>query len=570
MATSSSQSETPAHGVPLPPNDFITSLRLGKVKPFGPTRFRTAINKQPQKGLVQVTDLGLVGDEQSYEFHGGIDKAIHQYCSKHYGVWNEEAPGREHLFKPGGFGENISAAHMHEGNVCVGDKYRLGEEVVLQVSQPRQPCYKLNHRFEYKKASSSSQNSGRTGWYYRVLKPGHVKEGDKIELIERINPSWSLSRVQNFLYHDPDNADALAELSHLPALGTELLGIFSTRLTQGVEDMNGRLVGDMKATAWRSFKLVKKTSLTPRVKKFVFANVDGSMETEDRDFSSFAHVRIKFGPDSRYTRAYSVVSGTFEKFELGVALDGNSRGGSRFLHNDLGVGDIIQAAKGNQGELGRDCLKDERIKKHIFIVGGIGITAFLPEIRTLSRSITEFEVHYAVRSRRDASYLQQLPFQQTTIYAKDEGQRLDPSAVIPGPSNDVTFDIKIYVCGPSSLLDACQSLATKLGYPRSNTHFESFKGPSVENQEAFEVEIKSTSRRIPVPQEKSLLDVLVEAGFDIESSCLVGNCGTCMVQHCGGEVIHNGVALDQEQKETVMLSCVSRGKGRVVIDCEEA
>ncbi|KAF7553530.1 hypothetical protein G7Z17_g3554 [Cylindrodendrum hubeiense] len=569
MASSSSQSEAQTTVAPLPPKDVILSLRLGAVKPFGPARIHTAINKQPQQGPVQMTELGLLGDEQSFEFHGGIDKAVHQYCSSHYQTWNDEAPGREHLFKPGGFGENISAAHMHEGNVCVGDKYRLGKEVIIEVSQPRQPCFKLNHRFEYKKASSSSQTSGRTGWYYRVLKTGYVTEGDKIELIERINPSWPLSRVQNFLYHDTGNAEALAELSQLPSLGTELLDIFRTRLTQGIEDMDGRLVGDLTPTAWRSFKLVKKTLLSSRVKRFVFTDADGSMEAADVDFPPFAHVRIKFGPDSCFSRAYSVVSGTFKEFELGVALDNNSRGGSRYLHNNLNVGDIIQAAKGNQTETEQWYGESKDIKKHIFIVGGIGITAFLPEIRTLMGSTTQFEVHYAVRSRRDAAYLQQLPPDHTTIYAKDESQRLNPHNVIPKSSNDMKFDTKIYVCGTSSLLEACQSLATKRGYPRSRTHYESFGGPSVGKGEPFEVEIKRTGRILAVPQEKSLLEVLVEAGFDVDSSCLVGNCGTCMVEHCGGDIVHNGIALDEGQKQTTMLSCVSRGKGRIKIDCDQ-
>ncbi|KAL6399915.1 phthalate 4,5-dioxygenase oxygenase reductase subunit [Ilyonectria robusta] len=569
MESSGPQPNTEANVAPLPPNDAVMSLRLGKAKTVGPSRIRTAINKQPQQGLVQITDLGLVGDEQCYEFHGGVDKAIHHYCSSHYQTWNEEAPGREHLFKVGGFGENISAAYMHEGNVCVGDIYRLGKHVLVQVSQPRQPCYKLNHRFEYKKTSKSCQNSGRTGWYYRVLQPGYVAEGDQIELVERINPTWSLSRVQNFLYHDPGNAEALAELSYLPALAAELLTLFSTRLLQGVEDMQGRLVGDLAPTAWRSFKLVEKTSLTSRVKRFVFVDADGSMEPADMEFSAFAHVRLKFGPGSCYSRAYSVVSGTFEKFELGIALDDNSRGGSRYLHNNLMVGDIIQVAKGKQAVAAQDSIETEDIRKHIFIIGGIGITAFLAEIRALMNSTVQFEVHYAVRSRRDACYLDSLALDCTTIYAKDEGRRLDPNSIIHGPSKELVVDTKVYVCGPSSLLDACRNLTTKFGYPRSRTHYESFGGASVGKGEPFEVEIKRIGRILPVPQEKSLLDVLVEAGFDVESSCLVGNCGTCMVDHCGGEIVHNGVALDEEQKETTMLSCVSRGKGRIRIDCEE-
>lgn len=83
----------------------------------------------------------------------------------------------------------------------------------------------------------------------------------------------------------------------------------------------------------------------------------------------------------------------------------------------------------------------------------------------------------------------------------------------------------------------------------------------------FEAEIKSTGQILQVPKEKSLLQVLNEAGFEIESSCLVGNCGTCMVNYCKGEVAHHGTALEDEMKEESMLTCVSRAKGRVLIDC---
>lgn len=84
MASSGPQPNTEANVATPPPNDVVLSLRLGTAKTVGPARIRTAINKQPQQGLVQITDLGLVGDEQCYEFHGGVDKAIHQYCSSHY------------------------------------------------------------------------------------------------------------------------------------------------------------------------------------------------------------------------------------------------------------------------------------------------------------------------------------------------------------------------------------------------------------------------------------------------------------------------------------------------------
>ncbi|RSM01355.1 hypothetical protein CEP52_008613 [Fusarium oligoseptatum] len=436
---------------------------------------------------------------------------------------------------------------MSEENVCIGDTFRLGSEVILQVSLPRQPCFKLNHRFQYKKASSSSQNSGRTGWYYRVIKPGHVEVGDELELEKRINPTWSVSRVQQILYHDTNNRDALLELCQLPGLADELVHLFTSRLTKGVEDMSGRL--GAIPMEWKPFKLIEKTALTPRICKFVFDEVDKD-PNQDVSLPLFPHVRLKFGPDFCYTRAYSVVLGDFGKFELGIARADNSRGGSRFLHQEAKVGDVFEVAT-----------------KHIFVIGGIGVTAFMLTIKSLLGASASLEIHYAVRSRRDAAYLDQLPSHCTTVYAKDEGLRLNLDTIIP-PWNESDSPVKIYSCGPSSLLKALKNCTTAMGYPSTALHFESFEVPDEGPMEPFEVQLKSTKQILPVPAKKSLLDVLKEAGFDIESSCHVGNCGTCMVDLVKGDVDHRGVALDDEQKKGFILSCVSRGRGRIVIDCD--
>ncbi|KAK9777579.1 putative Pyruvate kinase-like protein [Seiridium cardinale] len=556
----------PDNAAPLPPSDVLLSVRTGKIRPLAGVKIQSAINKQERQGKIKVTPTGLVGDQVHYEFHGGTEKALHMYCSAHYDTWNKEIPGRTHLFKIGGFGENLSVEHLNEDNVCVGDVFKCGPEVILQVSDVRQPCFKLNHRFEYKKTSSMSQNSGRTGWYYRVLKAGYIQEGDTFELIERVNPAWPLSRVQKYLYHDVNNAEAMNEMVQLRGLGEEMIGVFNGRLSKGAEDFSGRLEGDIPVV-WGSYRLTEKTDVTPRVKKLVF-DVDGtSADMESKEFGRFPHVRLRFGPELMFSRAYSVVSGNMRRFELGIARDDKSRGGSMYLHDQLQVGDVVKVAKGHDGPpTTSNCIDNLQSKKHIFVIGGIGVTAFLRDVASLSQTAADFEVHYAVRSRRDAAYLEYLPSNNTTVYAKDEGARLDLKSIVPVPV-DGNYSAMIYCCGPSSLLDTCQSLTRKLRYPRSNVHFEEFGGAETGTGNPFEAEIKSTGQVLQVPQEKSLLQILTEAGLEIESSCLVGNCGTCMVEYCKGEVEHRGTALDDGMKEESMLTCVSRGKGRVVIDC---
>lgn len=566
---------------PLPPKDVLLNLRTGKVRPLGGVKILSGINKQPRQGPVKLVKAGLVGDERQFPPHRSPDNALFQYDPRHYDYWRKTLPpGREHICKVGAFGENLSMAHLSEDNVCVGDKFRLGPEVVVQVTMPRQPCYKLNHRFEYKPMSSLTQSAGYTGWYYRVLEEGCIQEGDEMVLVERINPTWSIARVQHFTYKEPNNLRACAEIVQLPGLSQLFFDLFQKRLNTdgGVEDMSGRLNGDT-AVLWRPYRLVQKKPLTQRVKKFVFAAEDpGDIDEDDLQLGRFPHVRLKFGrPEAQYTRAYSVVSGDMRSFELGIAKDDNSRGGSVFLHDEFAVGDVVKVAKGHNapGSKGGS-MQEPQARKRIFVLGGIGVTAFIGEIRALAAvqeeaaagAAADFEVHYAVRSRREAAYLSLLPPERTTVYAKSDGQRLDVEKVVPPLQKGALHpDVMVYCCGPASLLDACRERCERLGYPRSQTHFEEFGGAATGTGDPFEAEIKSTGKVLQVPREKSLLQVLNEAGFEIDASCNVGNCGTCMVDYCRGEVVHKGVALDEEQKQDTMLSCVSRGKGRIVIDC---
>jgi MOSC domain-containing protein YiiM len=108
---------------------------------------------------------------------------------------------------------------MNERNICIGDIIRVGEEdgVLLQVSLPRQPCFKLNHRFGIKGFAAQTWKKSRTGWYYRVLEEGWVEVGDAITLVERKYPDWTIERVQEYLHRDRENLAKLMEVSIAPS-----------------------------------------------------------------------------------------------------------------------------------------------------------------------------------------------------------------------------------------------------------------------------------------------------------------------------------------------------------------
>lgn len=194
----------------------IDALLTGVAVPYTRPGSRSAIAKSPRGGPVRIGELGLEGDEQGdTRVHGGVDKAVHHYPFEHYAGWRAELGGLPVLAAPGAFGENISSTGLDEGTVCLEDRFTLGG-ALLEVSQGRQPCWKLNDRFGVRDMARRVQDSGRTGWYYRVLRPGIAQAGDLLALVERPWPAWPLQRLMRLLATRSTDPELLHEALALP------------------------------------------------------------------------------------------------------------------------------------------------------------------------------------------------------------------------------------------------------------------------------------------------------------------------------------------------------------------
>jgi MOSC domain-containing protein YiiM len=221
----------------------IESVLVGRALPFGPNGEPSAIDKRACLAPVQVGLLGLAGDEQGDRVHhGGPDKALHHYAHDHYVAWRSELPAAAPRFGyAGAFGENLSTCGLTEQEVCVGDVYRLGTARV-QVSQARQPCWRLNLRFGVPDMARRVQTSGRTGWYYRVLEPGTVEAGATLSLEQRSHPEWPLARLLHFLYVERLDFAALERIAELSVLATGWRRLAARRLeSRAVEDWSSRV-----------------------------------------------------------------------------------------------------------------------------------------------------------------------------------------------------------------------------------------------------------------------------------------------------------------------------------------
>lgn len=221
----------------------VREVLVGRAQALVRPGVTSAIDKQPAGGPVDVGPLGLAGDELAdLALHGGPDKAVHLYAWSHYAAWRRELPQCRTLDRAGAFGENLSVDGLDEAAVCIGDRWRVGS-VVLEVSQGRQPCWKLNLRFGVPNMAARVQDSLRAGWYCRVIEPGALAAGDTMSLSSRPHPQWPIARLLALIKDRACGQRELEEVLELP-LTTSWRRLFTRRLERGApEDWAARMQG---------------------------------------------------------------------------------------------------------------------------------------------------------------------------------------------------------------------------------------------------------------------------------------------------------------------------------------
>jgi MOSC domain-containing protein YiiM len=183
---------------------------------------RSSIGKHPVVGPVRIGRLGLEGDTQVDKLHhGGPEMAVHLYPLAHHGWWREVLGDHALLEDPGAFGGNLAVERMDETQVRIGERFRLGG-ATLEISQPRMPCATIERRFERKGMVAAIMESGRCGWYFRVIEEGQAQAGDTLDPIPDTGTEYTVRTVFHALA-DPTGAvesglvTALAECPVLTA-----------------------------------------------------------------------------------------------------------------------------------------------------------------------------------------------------------------------------------------------------------------------------------------------------------------------------------------------------------------
>lgn len=199
----------------------VEAICTGTARPFNGVE-TSAIAKYPREGLVQVLEEGLAPDEQAdRRVHGGPDMALHLYPLDHHAFWREQLGASELLDQPGAFGSNLAVRGLLEDAVHIGDRFRLGS-ALIEVSQPRQPCWKIEHRFGHKGMVAAIVETARSGWYFRVLEIGEVEAGDTLERVETGLEEWSVARAFTALFAGKATRAELEELAVMGPLSARV------------------------------------------------------------------------------------------------------------------------------------------------------------------------------------------------------------------------------------------------------------------------------------------------------------------------------------------------------------
>jgi vanillate monooxygenase ferredoxin subunit len=315
------------------------------------------------------------------------------------------------------------------------------------------------------------------------------------------------------------------------------------------------------AHKWMKCTVHAIRDVAPAIREFVLRPEGSSVES----YAVGSHVNVGVLIDGRpETRCYSLIGDVSpDGYRIAVRRAPDSRGGSRYMWSLKPGARIEVSSPASLFEI------DWSRESYCLIAGGIGITPIVGVSSALLRRHAEVNLHYAVKSRRDAAFLDELSDllgDRLIIHAGDEGARIDL---------DKTFgrlppDALTVICGPMRLLEAARHSWASAGRMPTDLRYETFGSSGLLPTESFRVRIKDSSLEIVVPENKSMLDALNDAGFEVMSDCQRGECGVCAIDvvSVDGQIDHRDVFFSDHQKQAngKICPCVSRAVGAITVD----
>ncbi len=558
----------------------------------------TGIFKEPAEGRVMLRRLNLDGDGQADLWgHGGAVRAVYVYSFENYAYWAREL-GRDN-FTIGQFGENFTVEGMLEDDIQIGDVFRIGSALV-EVSQPRVPCYKLAIKMGIEGFQNQFLASGRMGFYFRVLEEGEVGAGDTIELVKRDPRAMTVREVNELLYFDKENLKGTAKALDIPALSHGWKGSFEERLAKAAAPAKTR-------ERYRAFIVDRKEPESETITSFYLAPEDRAalprflpgqfltfeLSIPDQPKPVLRTYSLSDRPNSDYYRvSIKREAAPADRPDLTPGLSSN------YFHDEVVVGTKLRVG----APRGKFHLDPDSERPVVLLSGGVGLTPMISMINAIVQSGTRrpaWFIHGARNGREHAmgSHVRRMVEANDNVHAHIrysqpgaadiEGRDYDSQGRV-----DIALlkqllpfdDYEFYLCGPTPFMRSLYCGLLSLDVSETRIHYEFFGPASILKEDAkpigpatvptAETElaggIQVTFARSGVtagwdPACDSILDLAERHGLNPDYSCRSGICHTCMCALVEGEVEYLEDPLDEPDPGCVLICC-SRPKTSLVIE----
>jgi ferredoxin-NADP reductase/MOSC domain-containing protein YiiM len=562
---------------------------------------RTAVWKYPVAGRRMVRKLNIDGDGQAdLEGHGGEHRAVFVYQMDSYHYWERFLARSDFTF--GQFGENFTVEGLADDEVCVGDRYRIGD-AVFEVTQPRVTCYRVGIRMNEPRMPALLVAHHRPGFYFRVLQEGEVGAGDEIAKIADGPERITVAEVDALLYLPGHSRDQLQRALRIPALSEGWQGSFRTMLQQ-TSSANGLagnpgLAAEGQPAAWPGFRPMRVAQIrreSESVTSFVLSATD---KTRLPVFQAGQFVALRFSINAEkppVIRSYSLSDRPgADHFRITVKRETNGAG-STFLFDHIREGDELDVSAPRGSFVLRQ--GDNPI---VLISAGVGVTPVMSMLHALAAERSQREIWWIYGARNSEehpfaaevrSLLGQLPRARSwVLYSRPEetdqvGTGFDQPGHIEiglleklgiSPASD------FYLCGPTAFLQQMRDGLKSVGASNENVHTEIFgalgditpgmahvvhtphvpvgpagAGPSV----SF---ARSGVTTAWDDKYRSLLELAEACDVSVRWSCRIGVCHTCITGLIGGSVTNEPEPLESPASGNVLICC-ARPSSNVTLD----
>jgi ferredoxin-NADP reductase/MOSC domain-containing protein YiiM len=550
-------------------NARIKGIFVGRSAALGEGGVPSGFVKKRVSGAVPASFTGFQGDEQAdLRVHGGPDMAIYAYATSHYELWQSEFPEHSELWGGGALGENLEIDGWDETCVCVGDVVQLGD-TVLQVTRPRKPCFKLALRFNDVRLPRRLVETGRCGWYYRVLKTGAIAEGDEAVLVRRLHPDWTIRRVNDISVQPDADAADLRELAGLPELAANWRA--QTQAAALAREAAAR------KSSFREFCVVRVVDESSSIRSFELAPADGAGIAPAVPGQ---HLVIRGINGQTISRPYSIsaIGGS----HLQISVKREKGGFSEWLHQSIKAGDRLSVL-GPRGSFKLDTASNAPL---VLISAGVGITPMMAMLQVATTNngarIVPASVSF-LHCARDSSHrafkasLSEIAAKHPAVIfhtrfsrplstdrigqTHDSVGRIDRELVLRtvaplGPCN-------VYICGPEAFMADVRDWIEEVKSPGIRVMTELFgsaksPAPAADRKQRparAVVNFARSGRSQEMNGTGSLLELAEAEGLSVASDCRSGVCGACVAKVISGEVGYDFEPLASVGEGEALLCC---------------